>query len=166
MKIIFGFSKGKGCKPFSKIIQIVENREYSHVYIKYIDELTGDKLVFQASHGMVNVVSEEIFLQESIIVEEYEMSVSLETYLKIRKKMNKLLGLVYGFGQLFNILLQKIFKSKDIKLIENGDKQFICSELGYVILNEAYPSIISDQDNLTPSNFNAVINKIGIKRTA
>lgn len=164
MKITFGFSKNKHCKPFSTIIQLVEKRDYSHVYIKFVDELTGDKLVFQASHGLVNIVAEEHFLKESIIVEEYEMSVTLDVYLSIRKKMNSLLGVSYGFTQLFNILLQKIFKSNDLKLIENGDEQFICSEIGYVILKEAYPTIVADQDNITPSSFNKLINIIGIKR--
>lgn len=162
--VTFGFSRSIGCKPFSKAIQLIENRPYSHVYIKYIDELTGDAMVFQASHGDVNVVPESRFLEKNIIVEEYEMEVSEEVYLRIRKKMNSLLGLQYSFIQILNITVQKIFKSKDIKLVVNGDKQFICSELGFVLLEEAYPKVIADQDSVTPSDFNRIINLIGLKR--
>jgi hypothetical protein len=121
-------------------------------------------MIFQASHGDVNLISESKFLQDNMILEEYEMNVSEEIYLRIRKKMNSLLGLKYSILQILNIMVQKIFKSKDIKLVVNGDKQFICSELGFVILEEARPEVIADQDSVTPSDFNRIINIIGIKR--
>jgi hypothetical protein len=162
--VTFGFSANKDCKPFSVAIQLIEKRPYSHVYIKYVDELTGDAMIFQASHGDVNLISESKFLQDNMILEEYEMNVSEEIYLRIRKKMNSLLGLKYSILQILNIMVQKIFKSKDIKLVVNGDKQFICSELGFVILEEARPEVIADQDSVTPSDFNRIINIIGIKR--
>jgi len=166
MKIVtFGFSTSRACKPFSKAIQLVEKRPYSHVYIKYIDELTGDVMIFQASHGDVNLIPESRFLENNIILEEYDMEVSDEVYLRIRKKTNSLLGLKYSFIQILNITAQKVFQSKDIKLVINGNKQFICSELGLVILEEAHPETIADQDSVTPSDFNKIINIIGIKRT-
>lgn len=163
--ITFGFSSNKQCKPFSVAIQLIEKRPYSHAYVKYIDELTGDVMIFQASHGDVNVISGCRFLENNIILEEYEMEVSEEIYLNIRKKMNSLLGLSYSFLQILNITVQKIFKSKDIKLVINGNKQFICSELGFVILEEARPDIIEDQDSVTPSDFNKIINIMGLKQT-
>jgi len=165
MKITFGFSRSIGCKPFSKAIQLVEKRPYSHVYIKYVDELTKDVMIFQASHGDVNVVSESMFLASNVIIEEYEMQVLDSVYMTIRKKMNSLLGLKYSTLQILNIAIQKIFQTKDIKLVANGNEQFICSELGYVILEEAYPKVIADQESVTPSDFNKIINIIGIKRT-
>lgn len=163
--LTFGFSRSIGCKPFSKAIQLVEKRPYSHVYIKYVDELTKDVMIFQASHGDVNVVSEAMFLASNIIIEEYEMQVLDSVYMTIRKKMNSLLGLKYSTLQILNIAVQKIFQTKDIKLVSNGNEQFICSELGYVILEEAYPKVIADQESVTPSDFNKIINIIGIKRT-
>ena len=164
MKLTFGFSRSKSCQPLSLAIRLVEKRDYSHVYVKYQDEFTKDIMIFQASHGEVNLVSEELFLQNSEVIEEYEMSVTAEVYLAIRKEMNKLLGVKYAFLQLLNITLQKLFKSKDIRLFENGDEQFICSELGYKILKMAYPEVVAHQDSLTPSDFNKVINAIGLKR--
>lgn len=165
MILTFGFSKSKGCKPFSKAIQLVEKRPYSHVYIKYVDEFTKDVMIFQASHGEVNIVSECVFLKSNIIIEEYEMQVLPIVYMTIRKKMNSLLGLKYSILQILNISLQKIFQTKDIKLVANGNEQFICSELGFVILKEAYPKVIADQESVTPSDFNKIINIIGVKRT-
>lgn len=162
--ITFGFSKSKTLEPFGLAIRAIEKRSYSHVYIKYQDEFTGDMMVFQASHGTVHLVLESSFLNNSIVIEEYEMPVGKDVYFSMRKKMNRYLGLKYGFLQILNIMVQKLFRSKDIKLMENGEQQFICSELGFSILKEAYPALIDDQDSVTPSDFNVLINMIGLKR--
>ena len=165
MKITFGFSKNKDSQPFSVAIRLMEKRPYSHVYVKYEDEVTKDIMIFQASHGKVNLMLESKFLDVNTIIEEYEMQVTPEVYMNIRKQMNIYLGLNYGFLQILNITIQKIFKTKDIKLTENGNKEFICSELGYIILKMAYPAVMEDQDSVTPSDFNVIINKIGLRRT-
>ena len=163
MKITFGFSKNTSCQPFSVAIRLVEKRDYSHVYMKIVDETTNEVMIYQASHGFVNIVPLERFLEHSIICEEYELEVDDTKYIQVKKEMNSYLGLSYGFAQILNIFVQKLFQSKNIKLVENGKKQFICSELGYIILKILFPEIIADEDSVTPSDFNVLIKKCLLK---
>lgn len=111
----------------SSLIKFFQKTEYSHVFIIY-----GD-LVFQASHGMVNIWHIDNFLKENKIIDR----INIEKEKIDIDFMFKELGKPYGYSQLIEISLRFIFVIK-LKLIsssrfrkifkDNGDLKFICSE--------------------------------------
>ena len=161
--IIVGFSRARSpWKVGSKIISASEKRKYSHVYIRYKDSVTGVELVCQASHGYVNEVSFEIFQEDNIIVEEYDLETTSEQTLEILTYLKKNLGKPYSILQLIFIAIKKLFKV-NLKL-RDGDKSFICSELGAKVCKFKKIPMNDDLDLKTPSDLNMVLKTHKIKR--
>ena len=62
--MVVGFSKARNkYKIFSTLISLVEKRPYSHAYFKYTCPISNILMVSQASHGFVNEIAYNIFLQ-------------------------------------------------------------------------------------------------------
>ena len=73
--IEIGFSRAKSKTAFfSKAIQWAERRPFSHAFVIFIEPKSKDKMVVQASHGMVNVCSYEHFQKDNIVVKRYIMN--------------------------------------------------------------------------------------------
>jgi uncharacterized protein YycO len=129
-KIIIGFSTPKRFKLASSLIRCFENSSYSHIYIK-MEASSDSKLpfakVFQASHGDVNAVAYDVFKESNKIFHEYEIVVTSEKYFEIATWLWFQLGKPYGFSQLLGIAFK-------VKLSNNRDDRFICSELAGMIL--------------------------------
>jgi len=164
MKMYIGFSRPIKNKWLSSIIMETEKRNYSHVFIKLLDQETGQWMIYQASQGFVNYQSFDKFLEKNVVQEEYELVLTNETYKNIKSYCNTLLGRRYGYLQIVNITIQKILKTKNVKYFMDYDKTFICSELGYNVIRLTYPVVLVDQDNVTPSDLNKHISSIGLKR--
>lgn len=159
MKLVIGFSRSKDWyKLFSTAIQQAEKRNYSHVYIKHICPITKESIISQASHGLVNDMNESVFLEESVIVEEYEIRLTSDEYLNIMKFIKRNLGKKYSYKQIFLISLKKLFRIQRNE--NNKDQEFICSELGARIVELATETRIANQDYVTPSDLNKLINTI------
>lgn len=155
-----GFSRAKSpWKIGSSIIREVEKRDFSHAYIKYIDPLTGITMVAQASHGSVNIVNYDIFLQQNIVVEEYEITCTLEQYKEILIFICKNAGKPYSTFQLVLIGIKKIF---GIELnIRNKDAKYICSEWAATICKIAGVPVPEELDYQTPSDLNTLLKNLG-----
>lgn len=165
MKFIVGFSKAKSPWKFgSKIIQLVENRPFSHCYIRYDSPATGINLVSQASHGYVNLVNSCVFFKENDQIEEYEIDCTDEQFKDIQIFTHKNLGVKYSQTELILIGIKKLF---NIKLnIRDYDESFICSEWAARICQIDGIDLIDiiDQDYLTPSDFNEIIKNLNISK--
>lgn len=99
------------------LIKFYQKTEYSHVLI-----IDGD-LVYQASHGFVNCMHIDVFLEHNNIIDVLEVDDSKVDLEFVKKQLGK----KYGFIQLLNIATRFLF---GIKLFKNdGNQKFICSEL-------------------------------------
>jgi len=129
-KVVIGFSTPKDFKLASSLIRLFEGSEYSHIFIKMEaskkSPLPFDK-VFQASHGDVNAVVYDVFKEGNKIFHEYEVEVEDSKYFEIAKWLWFQLGKPYGFKQLLGIAF-------NVKLSNNSDNRFICSELAGMVL--------------------------------
>lgn len=103
-------------KPFSALIKWYQNTEYSHVFI------LSDNLIYQASHTSVNCYYVDNFIKENKIITSYEVPDHLVDLEYVKKQLGK----PYGVGQIFKLAFMVL---TGIKLKQNGDKRFICSEL-------------------------------------
>lgn len=160
-KIYIGFSKHK--KSFvSKTIQLVENSEYSHVYIKR--ESKYGSYVYQASGLQVNFMNLEIFLKNNTVVEEYEFELPDDKKEKLISFFVKYCGTSYGLKSLFKILAVLASKRIGLNLKLNGDgtETFICSELGAFFCEEILEiDIPEDLDFVTPKSLNPIVKQHG-----
>lgn len=156
-KIFIGFSKARSpWKIGSIVIREGERRDYSHVYIKYLDALTNVNIIAQASHGMVNEMELSIFESQNIKVKEYLLSTTEQQYIEILTFINNNLGKPYSKLQLVFIAIKKAI-GMEVN-IRNKDKAFICSELGARICQITNIKI-DDVDYTTPSDLDKLLEK-------
>jgi len=156
-KIIFGLSRSKSpWKIGSKVIQEVEKRDFSHVYVRYEDPYTKEMLVAQASHGYVNQVHFDTFQIENVIVEEYELEFTNEEFKELLIFIHKNLGKGYSKLQIVLIGIKKIFHI-ELNEYENRDKEFICSEFASRLLQIYKIPMPEHLDYVTPSDFKEII---------
>lgn len=123
LRVTIASSEPINKKIGSEVIKFYQKTNYSHVLIIVND------IVFQASHGRVNVFHITEFLSENKIVDSIEIDHSECDF----EFMFKTLGRRYGFIQLYKIaakylLLTKIKIIKNFKYKDNGEKYLICSE--------------------------------------
>lgn len=128
-KIYIGFSK-RANNLFSRAIELAEGTKYSHVYIRRKSKY--GEYVYQASSLQVNFMNIKTFIEESIIVEEYEFNIPDNDKIKLLKFFIKYVGRKYSILEIFQISLILLAKKFGINLKFKGDgnKTFICSELG------------------------------------
>ena len=156
MKIIIGFSRARAWyKIGSKAIQLSENRNFSHCIIEFIEH--DQNVVAQASHGMVNLVNKEIFLQDNIIAKEYTLNVTNEQYQEFIKFIYENLGKPYSTMQLLLLAIKKLAKF-EIKSY-NKDKYYICSEFAARICKSMGLSMPEELDYVTPSDLDKLLSE-------
>jgi hypothetical protein len=157
MKIIIGFSRSKSpWKLGSKAIQISEKRNFGHAYIKIKCPITDKPLIAQASHGSVNMMALPIFLENNIVVKEYEIECSDIEFQDLMNFICDNLGIPYSQTQIIEIAVKKVLHF-EIKSY-NKDKYFICSEFAAracQIIKVDMPS--TNLDYFTPSNLEVVL---------
>src|SRR5579859_6646788 len=91
------FSKStQSFAPFSWAIMASEGTPYSHVAVKMLDEETGVMMYYQASHTMLNSMSEEIFLGQEQIIYSFDFQVDDSIAINIRRFAQQRMGLPYG----------------------------------------------------------------------
>lgn len=160
-KLIIGFSKAKS--PFkigSTVIQQVDKKKYSHCYILYTDGITKVELVAQASHGFVNLVSKDIFLEQNIIIKEYAIECTEAQHVGILTFIHNNLGKPYSKLQLILIGIKKLFH---IELnIHDKDASFICSEFAARVCSIAGIKVPEDLDYFGPSDLEVIVQDIGV----
>lgn len=151
MIITVGFSKASSPWAIgSKIIQLGERTPFSHCYISYVHPVTQLPIITQASHGMLNQFSKELFLQHNCIVFEKNFSVTKEQYVAFLTYIQKNLGKKYGYSELVLIAIKKVL---NVELnVHDGDNTFICSEFAGKACEALGLIKIKDQDYFTPKD--------------
>lgn len=162
--ISIGFSYHKN-NLLSKVIQLVDNCPYSHVYIRRNSKY--GEYVYQASGLQVNFTNIDIFLEKNVIVEEYEFDLADDKKEKLLAFFIKYAGAEYALTSLFKllaiILAAKIGKKLEFK--GDGNKTFICSELGAFFCEEILEiDIPGDDDFITPKGLNPIVRQYAKKR--
>ena len=157
MKIIIGFSRSKSpWKLGSKAIQISEKRNFGHAYIKLQCPISDKPLIAQASHGSVNMMALPIFLDNNIIVKEYEIECGIAEFKDLMTFICDNLGVPYSQMQILEIAIKKVLHF-EIKSY-NKDKYFICSEFAAracQIIKVDIPD--TNLDYFTPSNLEFIL---------
>lgn len=163
--IIIGFSRSKDINsPLSKIIRWVEKTPYSHVFIKVYNENFDRHIIYQASGLMVNFMSPTIFENHSVVIKEYKVDVTNETYVDIMQFAIDNAGVPYAIKELFGIAIVKLLKLFNINLNKNpfgdGKTTLKCSELGgYIIENFLDVDIKEDLDTISPLEIDQILSK-------
>ena len=156
MKINIGFSKAKSIfKIGSTIIQKVDCRDYSHCYIRYIDNITNVTLIAQASHNFVNLVSETIFLDQNIIVKEYSLDCTDIQYQDMLTFIHNNLGKPYSKLQLILIGIKKLLHI-EINYHDRG-ASYICSEFALCVCSFTGVKVPNNIDYIDPSDLDEIL---------
>ena len=155
-KINIGLSTPKEFKVGSATIRLAQGTDFSHVFIRMVhsphSKLAFDK-VFQASHGDVNALKYDNFTKENKIIREYELEVSEDNYLEIVNYLWEQLGKKYGFMQLLGIYT-------GLKLGNNGETRFICTELAAMVLEATGVDVNGDKDYLGLNDIKNILDEI------
>jgi hypothetical protein len=160
-KIYIGFSYHKG-SAVSGAIKLAEGSEYSHVYIRRQSKY--GEYVYQASGLSVNFMNIDIFTEHNVILEEYEFELPDDKREMLISFFIKYAGASYALSSLFKLLTIILGKriGLRIKFKGDGDKTFICSELGAFFVKEILGiEIDQDIDFVTPKDLNPTIKAHG-----
>jgi len=162
MDVLVCFSKAR-CrfKLASTVNQLVENRPYSHVYLKFV--LMNVVMVAQASHGYVNFISFEKFDKENETIYTYRLFCDNDYFTKtVLSKIFRLLGSKYSYSQLALIAIKKLFKF-EINWY-NKSKYFICSEFAALVCKSLGVIYDEKQDYITPSDLEQILKDNGVSK--
>lgn len=160
-KIYIGFSYHKS-SPVSKAIKTIEGSEYSHVYIRRVSKY--GEYVYQASGLAVNFMNIDIFREENVTVEEYQFELPDDKREQLISFFIKYAGASYALSSLFKLLaiLAGRRVGKKIVFKGDGDKTFICSELGaFFVENILEIEVDGPIDYMTPKDLNPIIKAHG-----
>jgi hypothetical protein len=158
VKIIVGFSRAKSIFKFgSTAIQLAEKRNFGHAYIRYYSEEKQTEIVAQASHGFVNEMNFDIFKDTNIVVKEYKLECSRDTFDVIMKFIGSKLGTKYSQMQIILIAIKKVLRF-EVKQY-NQDKYFICSEFAAIICHTLGVDVPTELDYFTPSDLDTLLHE-------
>jgi hypothetical protein len=120
----------------------------SHAYVKYLDEVTGRWMIFQASGRQVNFVGETMFNSVEYIVDEFVIPVSAATKLKTIQYAQDTVGSPYGIMEIVGFGLVAIASLVGMK-IKNpfaSTTSFFCSQVACDVIQE-----IDSDNSLDPA---------------
>jgi len=161
-KIYIGFSTHIG-NLLSKTIQIIENTNYSHVYIRKVSKY--GEYIYQASGLAVNFTNIDIFKKHNIIIEEYEFNLTNIKMEKTISFMMKHAGDDYELKELFELLIILLGNrfQLNVKFSSSGNDKFICSKLAALFCKEILeiPIDQSEINFITPKQLNPIIKMYG-----
>lgn len=155
-KVVIGFSKPLKFKPFAELIKLAFGTPYDHVYIKFQSNFFSRDLIYQASKLMVNFMGIKTFLEENIIIKEFEIELSDE-------QMQALIGFSidnackpYGMLEALGlgiVRLCEIFGKKIKNPYGGGTQNYVCSVLAaYVLQNFTSVKMIYDYQDMSPKD--------------
>ena len=147
--IVIGFSRPKKFSFFSRLIRLVENTKYSHVYIKFYSITYDRTLVYQASGLAVNFIEENNFNKNDLTINEFQVPLADDSIQLIQFCIDKV-GTPYAMSQIFGIglyLLLKLFGINIKNILGANKSKLICSELAEIILN----NFTNDKINIDPN---------------
>jgi hypothetical protein len=130
--ITIGFSKASTTFPiFSWLILLTQKTPYSHVYLKYTDEMTNNIMYWQASHTVVNSMDSEVFLGQETVIQEFNFQVSDAAFLAWMNFFEAQDGKPYGVLEIFGLLLVELASLFNIKItnpVKDAGTTWICDQ--------------------------------------
>lgn len=156
------FSKASTFFPiFSWLIMATEGTPYSHVAIKMIDDETNQVIYYQASHTLVNEMSEAQFLSQEKVVYSFDFQISPEVKKAAKTFAIDNLGKPYGVLSCVGLGLVQVCKWFGIKIhnpFRDAGATYICDQFIAALLvavqNITLPMNIND---MTPKDLYPVI---------
>lgn len=140
-----GFSRPKKPNIVSNIIMKFMGTKYSHTYLVFDVNSTGQRIVYQANRNGVHCLEYEHFKTVNTIIDEINVLPENRTE-ALRYCISKL-----GKSYSFLTLLAVYFNIK----FGDGTKRFICSELVARALNLQ----VSNLDTITPVELRQILEK-------
>jgi hypothetical protein len=122
-------------KVGSKLIRWWIGAEYSHVYAVWHLSDQEREIVYQASHGSVNMISHPNFVKNNDVVKEFELELSCKQFKKFSQKCIDLAGEPYSKLQLLQIFLSDVSGGR---LQFKDQRGYICSELMAEMLEDFF----------------------------
>lgn len=168
--LIIGFSKPAAkFAPFADGIRAVLGTDFSHTYIKFKSDSFTRVLIYQASGHNVNFIGETLFNKKNVVIAEFELEVSEETFKRTIQFAIDQAGVPYGISQIFGILYVKalgMFGKRVKNPFSNGNSNYVCSELVAQILKEIIGLEIQDDlDTITPKEVFELLQKNHLSET-
>lgn len=157
--ITVGFSRNK--KIFSRLIRWAAGSGVSHCYITINHRSKPWKLVSHAQGMNVHYASYENFIKKNEIVEEYEVSISVETAALAEEMRWTKSGTPYGWmmiaGYLW-VLFGRVFKKSWKNPYSDGEQTHVCVEWVAEQLG------IKESENMTPEDLRRIVERTGLRR--
>lgn len=154
-QITIGFSRACTTFPiFSWLIMMAQRTSYSHVYLKYQDNYLGQTMYYQASHTLVNSMSEAVFLSQELPVYEFTFNISDEMFLKTMQFAASQAGKPYGILEICGLALVELASGIGISIknpLRESGTTWICDQLQAALLNQcANITLPMPIDDMTP----------------
>lgn len=152
-KIKIGFSKRRKFNFISQSIMVLERTPFSHVYVRISSESLSRDLIYEASGTAVHFKAVKLFDRDNIVVEEYEVDLDDDTYIKVMQFCVDNAGMPYGLMSLLGFV--PVYLGRSLGRTwrnpwRDGDRTYVCSELGAVILNLAGGGLLLGETEITP----------------
>jgi uncharacterized protein YycO len=126
MMVRVGFSRPKKMNPLSWAIMKVLKTNYSHTFLMFDVNTTGQQVVYHATHDGVNCLEFDKFLKTNMVMDMIVIDDLMRASEALRFCIAKL-GSPYSYMTLFAVYFNIKFG--------DGDKALICSELAARALN-------------------------------
>ena len=151
---IVGFSKAKSpWKIGSQVIREVENRDYSHVYIKFYSKSLDRTLIYEAVGSGVRFIGQEKWKNHAIEMHSYDLEISDESYIKLMQFCVDNAGEEYAFCQNLGVVIAKVFNLEK-NPFQKGQN---CSEITGELLKLEGFRICKDINLVTPKDIKRIL---------
>lgn len=155
-RVIVGFSKPKTWKPYAWLIMKSFGTPYSHTYIKVYSNTYKRYLIYQASGTSVNFMSDQIFNDHAIVVDEFMLEISDEARKSMMQFAIDNCGKPYGMKEALGLAIVKIasWMGKTIKNpLSDKEATYVCSGLVAEVLRDFFgKELPKDPDDMTPKD--------------
>jgi hypothetical protein len=164
-QITIGFSRACTVLPiFSWIIMAVQRTSYSHVYLKYEDEYLGQTMYYQASHTLVNSMSEAVFLSQETVIQEFTFNVSDASFLSCMKFAANQAGKPYGIMEICGLALVELASFVGLKVhnpFKDAGQTWICDQLiAELLVTCENVKLLMPLDDMNPKDMNALVSTL------
>lgn len=158
MTVKIGFSRPKKSKAFASLIMWAYGTPFSHVYVRFRSESYDRDLIYQASSVMVNFMGLEVFEEDNLIVQEFEIEIPDEKRIPLMQFMIDNAGRPYSLKQVLGLGFVRLCEMVGIKTSNPVHSQdYVCSILADHIIDsfgtEKSPEDPTNMDPLDVWNF-------------
>lgn len=161
-QITIGFSRACTTLPvFSWLIMAVQRTNYSHVYLKYQDAYLGETMYYQASHTLVNSMSEAVFLAQETVVQEFTFNVSDASFLACMKYAASQAGKPYGTMEIMGLAVSELALIVNKRIdnpVSDAGTTWICDQLIASLLQTCENvKLLMPLNDMTPKDMKALV---------